>query len=140
MQSIIGPQFSQLTIQKIDEAKQKIEIIVFDWRWYPNDPANPVQLFNQALVRAVRRGVRVRAIVNNESITQTLKALGIETKKLQGKSLVHAKIIIFDNKEAVLGSHNFTAPAFTDNLELSVLIDDESCVSDYLKYFDNLWK
>jgi phosphatidylserine/phosphatidylglycerophosphate/cardiolipin synthase-like enzyme len=140
MQAIIGSQYPEIVIQRINEAKTEIDIIVFDWRWYANDPGSPVQLFNQSLVRAVRRGVRVRAIVNNESIAQTLKALGIEAKKLQTNNLVHAKIIIIDKKEAIIGSHNFTSPAFEKNYELSALIDDQNVVSDYSLYFNNLWQ
>ncbi len=56
METIIGKEFPQKVIPLIEQAKTSIDIVVFDWRWYPQDPGASVQLFNQAIVRAVRRG------------------------------------------------------------------------------------
>ena len=140
MQAIIGKQFPKIIIPKIDEAKQSIKIIVFDWRWYANDPGNPVQLFNQALVRAVRRGVLVKAVANFPDIVKTLQAVGVEAKKLTTKNLVHAKMIIVDEKIVVVGSHNISVPAFTTNYEVSTMFEDEQAAKEYSQFFDSVWQ
>jgi len=140
MQAIIGKQFPKIIIPKIDEAKQSIKIIVFDWRWYANDPGNPVQLFNQALVRAVRRGVVVKAVANFPDIVKTLQAVGVEAKKLTTKNLVHAKMIIVDEKIVVVGSHNISVPAFTTNYEVSTMFEDEQAAKEYSQFFDSVWQ
>ena len=139
MESIIGKQFPTKVIPLIDNARASIKIVVFDWRWYPNDPANPVQLFNQAIVRAVRRGVKVEAISNTDQIIQILKAQGCSAKKPSIKNLIHAKLMIFDDKDLVIGSHNYTQNAFTMNMEISTYIPDCPDIENYLRFFRSLF-
>lgn len=139
MQSIIGKEFPLKVCPLVDQARQNINIIVYDWRWYQNDPGNSVQVFNQAIVRAVRRGVKVRAIVNSNTILKTLKDVGCDARCILSKKLVHAKLIIFDEKSVVLGSHNFSQSAFTLNQEVSVFLPDFSDTPRLLEYFNSLW-
>jgi phosphatidylserine/phosphatidylglycerophosphate/cardiolipin synthase-like enzyme len=139
IQPIIGRQFPDKVIPLIDNAKRSIKIVVFDWRWYPNDPASSVQLFNQAFVRAVRRGVDVSAIINASDIIAILNSFGCHVKNLISKNIVHAKMIIVDDEFLVIGSHNFTQPAFTMNREISLLCDNVDDMSPYNKFFETLW-
>ena len=139
METIIGRQFPEKVIPLINEAKKSIDIIVFDWRWYPNDPGNSVQLFNQSIVRAVRSGVCVRAIANSKEIVETLQKVGAQAKKLLTKNLVHAKIMIIDNKIVVIGSHNYTQMAFQMNYEISVILRDVENMSNFADFFSDLW-
>jgi phosphatidylserine/phosphatidylglycerophosphate/cardiolipin synthase-like enzyme len=139
MQTIIGKQFPQKVIPLIDEAKRSIDIIVFDWRWYPDDPGNPVQLFNQAIVRAVRRGVQVRAIINNDDITATLKSVGVNAKRFISQKLIHGKTMIIDGEIAIVGSHNYTQYAFTMNYEVSVLVEGREEIAKLTEFFNNLY-
>jgi phosphatidylserine/phosphatidylglycerophosphate/cardiolipin synthase-like enzyme len=140
MQTIKGSDFPKIVIPKINEAKKSIKIVVFDWRWYPSDASNPVQLFNQSLVRAVRRGVSVSALANNDSIVATLKAVGIDAKKVFTKNLVHAKLMIIDDLCVVIGSHNYTQNAFTMNHEVSVVFDDVETAKELITFFTSLWQ
>ena len=140
MDTIIGKQFPKKVIPLIDQAKTSIDIVVFDWRWYPQDPGASVQLFNQAIVRAVRRGVKVRAIANNDQIISTLNSVGVEAKRLVSKNLVHVKLMILDNEKVVIGSHNYTQSAFQMNFEVSVILDKSENISDFTSFFNNLWQ
>ena len=136
IETIIGKEFPTKVIPLIEAAKHSIKIIVFDWRWYPNDPANPVQLFSQAIIRAQRRGVRIQIIANDDSILAILKQQGCETKRPITKTLIHAKIILIDGEILVIGSHNFTQNAFTMNQEISVIISEVESLERIIKYFD----
>ena len=136
--SIIGSQFPKIVIPKIDNAKSQIKIVVFDWRWYPNDTGNPCQLFNQSIVRAVGRGVRVSVVTNNNDILETLREVGCEAKKLITKNLVHAKLMIIDDITVIIGSHNYTQSAFTMNYEISVMYDDAESAKNFTSFFNNL--
>jgi phosphatidylserine/phosphatidylglycerophosphate/cardiolipin synthase-like enzyme len=140
MDVIIGKQFPVKVIPLIEKASHSIKIVVFDWRWYPNDPANPVSLFNQAIIRAARRGVKVEVVANSDTIIATLKSVGVLAKKPNIQNLVHAKLLIFDDKDVVIGSHNFSQSAFTMNMEVSVFIPDFSGVPDLLTFFNSLWQ
>lgn len=139
MQTIIGKQFPQKVIPLIDKARNSIDVIVFDWRWYPQDPGASVQLFNQAIVRAVRRGVKVRVIANNADIVYILNELGCQAKKLASKNLVHAKMMLIDFETVVVGSHNYTQSAFQMNYELSVILEKPENLADYSDFFNNLY-
>jgi phosphatidylserine/phosphatidylglycerophosphate/cardiolipin synthase-like enzyme len=139
MEAIIGKQFPDKVIPLIENSKQSIKIVVFDWRWYPNDPANPVQLFNQAIIRARRRGVDIKVITNINDVIKILSNEKIDAKKPLTPKLIHSKLMIIDDKILVIGSHNYTQSAFTMNHEASVVIEGEGQIGDFIKYFSNLY-
>lgn len=139
MDTIIGRQFPEKVIPLINNAKNSIDIVVFDWRWYPFDPAASVQLFNQAIVRAVRRGVRVRGVVNSVEILNILNKQGCQIKKLVTTNLVHAKFMVLDNEIAVIGSHNYTQSAFQMNLEVSVILQGREEIQTIIDFFNNIY-
>lgn len=139
MDVIVGKEFPKKVIPLIENAKKSIDIIVFDWRWYPQTPGSPVQLFNQAIIRAVKRGVQVRAIANTDDIVKTLNDFGASAKKLSTPALVHVKLMIIDDELAIIGSHNYTESAFLMNYELSVIVDDPVVVDRCKTFFNNLF-
>jgi len=139
MQSIIGKEYPIKVIPLIDAAKQSIKIIVYDWRWYPNEPGNPAQLFNQSIVRANRRGVEVKVISNVQDVIAILKSQGCDARRPTTSKMIHAKMILIDDKILVLGSHNFTQSAFTMNYEISLILDDEQPLDNFINFFNNLY-
>jgi phosphatidylserine/phosphatidylglycerophosphate/cardiolipin synthase-like enzyme len=136
---ISGKQYPQKVIPYIEKAKQSIDIVVFDWRWYAQDPGATCQLFNQAIIKALRRNVKIRAIANNEQIIAILRAEGSEAKRLKTKRLVHCKLMIIDNKIVITGSHNYTQSAFQMNLELSVILEINKEAETFSQFFNSLW-
>jgi phosphatidylserine/phosphatidylglycerophosphate/cardiolipin synthase-like enzyme len=140
MKILSGKQFPKEVIPLIDQSKISIDTVVFDWRWYPNDPACAVQLFNQAIVRAVRRCVKVRAIVSNNEIAKILNDCGCSAKCLITTNLVHAKLMIIDNEIVIIGSHNYTQSAFQTNFELSVILFQPNEIAEFSNFFQNLWQ
>ena len=139
MESIIGKEYPRKVIPLIDNAKNSIKIVVFDWRWYSDDPGNPCQLFNQSIVRARKRGVEVRACVNSALIAEPLKLNGVDVRIPISKNLMHTKMIIIDENTLILGSHNFSQNAFTFNLETSIIIKDDKSIFDFVSFFNSLW-
>jgi len=136
VQAVIGNDFAGQVIPLIDKAVGNIRILVFDWRWYPLQPESPVQLFNQAIVRAKRRGVQVQAVVNMVDIVRQLQELGIDCRKVFSKELLHTKLLIVDDTVCVLGSHNYTQSAFGKNFECSVILDGKQAVESFINYFE----
>ena len=139
VQTIIGREFPKKVIPLIERAAKSIDVIVFDWRWYPQDPGASVQLFNQAILRAIRQGVKIRVIANSDEIVNILKSEGCQTRRLITKNLVHCKVMIIDRQIMITGSHNYTESAFQMNLELSVIFDDLSAINKSLVFFNNLF-
>ena len=139
IETISGREFPKKVIPLIESAKSKIDIVVFDWRWYPSDPGAACQLFNQAIIRARRRGVVVRALVNNSDIAKILIPEGCQAKRLVTTKLMHAKLMIIDDSVSIMGSHNYSQAAFLMNFELSVIIKDKSTIEEFNLFFNNLW-
>ena len=136
---IISKQFPKIVIPLIDSAVSYIDIIVFDWRIYPKDPACAVSLFTSSVIRAVTRGVRVRVLVQNDGVVNYLKNLGVKAKKLNTKKILHTKLLMVDLKKVVIGSHNYTQHAFSSNEEASLFVNMGTEQHAFLEYFNNLY-
>ena len=74
---IIGAEYVDKICALIGEAKRNIDIVLYDWRWYEDQPGHPCQRVNIALVSAVKRTVLVRVVVNNDIAMASLKSGGI---------------------------------------------------------------
>lgn len=139
IQVLIGSEYPKEVVPIIDFAKNSINILMFDWRWYENGLGSKVQIFNQALVRAVRRGVKVQALVNSEAIIKTLLSVGISAKMCNTKTLLHSKLLCVDSCVSIVGSHNISNRAFCENFETSVIIKNASTSLQFENYFNHLW-
>jgi phosphatidylserine/phosphatidylglycerophosphate/cardiolipin synthase-like enzyme len=137
---IVGSEFAASLIPVINSAKKSLEFIVFDWRWYPEDPGAACQQFNYAIVCAARRGVNIRAIVNNDEIAKAFNRNGCNFKKCKSRKLLHCKLIIVDGQIGVIGSHNYTQSAMQMNLELSLMLDDDETIKRFSSFFENIWQ
>lgn len=138
-ESIIGNLYAGRVLELVNSATSSIDILMFEWRWYENDFSHPIQIINHALVRAVRRGVKVRALTHRSEIAKRLQSVGIEAKAWPLQKLMHSKMIIFDKKAVVIGSHNLTGSAINTNIETSVLFFDREVAEAKLNYINNLW-
>ena len=140
MEILIGKELYEKILPSIENAKNSIYIMVFDWRWYVNGVGSYVQNFNQAIVRAVRRGVKVKALVNNDKIRNIVENLGVECKRVSTHRILHCKVMIIDEEVAFVGSHNYTEPALTTNYEVSVMIKGRENISRLIEFFNNLYE
>ena len=123
----------------IEKARMCIDIVMYDWRWYGNKPGHTMQQFNTALVQAVHRGVRVRAVVNTGAHAIFLTTVGIKARTLKDRRTLHSKLVIIDESILIIGSHNLTSNAFYRNLESSVILELQPKPNRILEYFDNLY-
>lgn len=136
---IISQDYVKIVIPLIESAVNSIEIIVFEWRFYRTGLKNNVSKFNEAIARAVARGVRVRCLVRSQSAVNELKKMGCVARRLFTKRLLHNKLLIIDKRRIVLGSHNFTQHAFSSNYETSIFVTLQYEDNTLVKYFNNLW-
>jgi phosphatidylserine/phosphatidylglycerophosphate/cardiolipin synthase-like enzyme len=139
MITLIGSDYPAYVIPAIDRAQKSIDVVSYDWRWYENKPQHATQQMNLAFLRAVRRGVRVRAVLNVGEQAKYLRTLGIKAKHLPDRRVLHAKLMIFDESNLVIGSHNLTSNAFYRNLECSVVIPLEHVNNRVSSFFENIY-
>ena len=137
---LISRDFPKKVIPLIKNAKKTIDIIVFDWGWYPDEIGEPIQIFNNAIFNANKHGIKVRALVQKRLIKVILSNLNIEAKILHSNKLLHIKLMIIDGEIAILGSHNYTKNAFNVNLEVSTILRDQNSVQILERYFNNLFQ
>ncbi|MDP8214290.1 MAG: phospholipase D-like domain-containing protein [Candidatus Euphemobacter frigidus] len=67
--------------------------------------------------------------------TQKLNKEGIEVEYDYPKVRTHDKLVVVDCKYTVVGAHNWTEAALTEQNESSILIKSEAIAKDFLKHF-----
>lgn len=83
----------------------------------------------QELINAVKRGVDVKIVVQNEldaddtRDARKIKNAGAQVKKISSPYM-HAKIIVVDNKKAYIGSVNISANSMDNNRELGIIVSE----------------
>ncbi len=98
-----------------------------------------------ALIRAHKRGVRVKIISDNHKSTdlgsdvQHLKQQGIPLKLDKSSNHMHHKFAIFDESILVNGSFNWTRSASQYNQENIVIDSEAHLVKSFAKEFLRLW-
>lgn len=136
---IIGKEIGEQIIPLIENSKKTIEIIVYQWLWYPGEPGTNIQRFNTAIVNSAKKNVRVRVIAQPEQTRKILKENGINTREFYLTKKIHTKLMILDGQVAIVGSHNYTKNAFNLNEEVSLITDDLATIKRLKEYFDNIW-
>jgi phosphatidylserine/phosphatidylglycerophosphate/cardiolipin synthase-like enzyme len=147
----IGKNYALEVVPLVNQAKTSIDILMYEWKWYGHERAGGVQELNLAIKAAAHRKVRVRVLLNLESMghaihrintrtAQFLEQAGCEVKFGQIGVATHAKMMVIDDNILVLGSHNFSKGAFTRNQEASVIIEGREEIAPYRQYFKDLWE
>ncbi len=123
----------------VDAARSDIRLCAYAWRWYDSSPEIGIQKLNVALLRAQLRGVQVRCLLDTEYQATYFATLGFTTRSVVNTRMLHTKAISIDNKTLVIGSHNLTKRANTDNYECSLAVQDCEAVLQFNDYFDRMW-
>lgn len=125
----------------------------------PESKGRAVYRIYDALIAAAQRGVRVRVLLDSLTLegssTETYRRMrralaevpGIEVRvrdlrarSRYGGCLLHAKYLLIDDRFAVVGSHNWSFAAFTDNHELSLAVDDRRLAGELAAVFGEDWE
>jgi len=109
----------------------------------------------RALVRAARRGVRVRVLLSSASyvreehrqLADSLNGLADReglplTAKLadpRGYEKIHAKGVVVDGERVVVGSLNWNPQSARENREVLLVLEGESVAGYYARVFDADW-
>lgn len=136
---IIDDEFIDKVLAIIHDVDAEIRICAYAWRWYENEPEIGIQRFNVALFRYLRRGYQIKILVDTERMKEQFKTLGFDARCVVNTRMLHTKAICVDRKSLVIGSHNLTKRANTDNYEMSILTQDFTAIDSFCGYFDRLW-
>ncbi len=136
---VCGADFLKKVLPEIRLAKSSIDIIVFYWTFSLADENDPVTRLIKELQDALGRGVKVKILVNNDTIGMWLDKAGFDVRHCYTSKLMHPKAMLIDKKTAVIGSHNYTMSGFTLNMEISVITQFPDVDNDLSTFFKNLW-
>lgn len=125
-------------IKAIDESGMSIDLAVFNITSRDLDAA---------LERAKGRGVKIRMITDlgqsaeGHSTIHALidKGFNVKMPRNNDRGIMHNKFAIFDGKQLLTGSYNWTYNAERYNYENAVFISDPEIVKEYQKAFDAIW-
>lgn len=136
---IVDHEYARIAADFVRSAKSEIRLCAYAWRWYKNEPEIDIQKLNIELLLAKSRGVKIRCLIDTAAQTEKLKSLGFECRSVVNTRMLHTKAISIDTKTVIIGSHNMTKRALTDNYEMSILTQEFQVVDAYIDYFDRLW-
>ena len=145
-----GQAFIGVLVDCISQVKYSLDIIQYQWNWYPGQPNSQVQKLNRAVLSQAEAGKKIRVLLNKEGRAQHLTVInmkaagflgeaGISVKFARTFPTTHAKLWIFDDDEVILGSHNLSNRSVTVNNECSALIKSREVAREYKRYFEVLW-
>lgn len=125
-------------LNQISNAEKELNIIMFSIY-----QCKKTQDIINEVINARKRGVMVRVILDGEiesnKIVNNLFSSERIPVKLTNIQRIHNKLIIVDDKSAIIGSHNWTDKALFENRESSVAITDKNIINDEKEYFESLW-
>lgn len=129
-------------VNAIDRAQSSVNITVFRM----DDP-----IIQKALVEAVRRGVRVRALIAtsargwgeaNKKLLKDARKAGIEIKEPAGdskKTRFHYKIMMIDGRQSSVFTFNPTRENLHYTRDFGVVLYDDETTSELNRLFDADW-
>ena len=127
-------------LELIDAARHRLDLSVFR--------CDDDQVLD-ALERAVRRGVRVRALMTGRAkgskkqlkqLRKLLEAIGVEVRRYADVVVrYHAKYIVADDRRAIVASLNFTRKCFKATCDLMLVSRDPALSSELRRLFDCDW-
>jgi phosphatidylserine/phosphatidylglycerophosphate/cardiolipin synthase-like enzyme len=122
---------AQVVVGYIDATQQTLDVAAFEL---------DNRVISEALLRAVRRGVRVRLVTEtnyqDESGVQALRAAGVPVvDDRRDSALMHHKFMVFDRKAVWTGSMNFTENCANRNNNSGLYIPDAKLAENYATKF-----
>lgn len=132
-----------LVLKTIETAQQDIRLMGYSF-------TSPEVV--SALVRAKRRGVDVRVVLdqkantgkNNQASRAALNLLagaGIPVRTVSRYKILHDKVIVTDGRNTQLGSFNYSRAADRSNSEnVLVVWDDRDVAVRYLGHWQSRWQ
>lgn len=126
-------------VKYVDNAKSSILLLGYSFTSKP---------ITQALIRAKKRGVKIRIVLDHsqksqkhsQEVIQELCKTHIELRFDYSVKIAHNKIIVIDNQYTVTGSYNWTHSAEFKNAENLVFIHSPEIAKKYTEYFEDRWR
>ena len=137
---VLDNEYPEVAKMLLARAQREVRICAYAWRWYANEPELGIQELNKELFLLRDRGVEVRCLVDTETMRRTMEAQGFNARSVEATRMLHTKALCVDDDSLLIGSHNMTKRAITDNYECSVAVGEFEIVQQFITYFDAIWR
>ncbi|MSP53339.1 MAG: hypothetical protein EXR81_03700 [Gammaproteobacteria bacterium] len=137
---LMGDNLYDAVLSEIYEATQSIHIVT---PYFVVD-----ECLQKALMLAIRRGVEVNIIIpkhSNHPLTDAVRVVDIRKLHDEGAkiwfytpTMLHAKVMLFDNTIAILGSANFDLRSLLLNFEISCFIYSEPEIQEISNWIQSV--
>jgi len=135
VRGIVDNEFLTVAPFVIDQAQKNLYISTYRLQLNTKTKCQNFLNLYKALINALGRGVKVHVLAQySEKIAlrphsnllsmSILKSKGAAVRFLKRGRISHAKMIICDDRYAIVGSHNWSLSSLTRNFEFSILLDD----------------
>jgi cardiolipin synthase len=154
---ISGKKYYPALKQAIEGAEDSIYMVMFQVSLNPYNKTSQVYKLVDELLKAHKRGVNVKVIldqnvdfVNLKSIDKwvsegknawcfkMLKEAGVDVYYDNLTTYTHAKAIVIDKEIVMMGSANWSENALNKNIETNVLIKSRELANEILEYFNKI--
>ena len=131
---VVNREYLPVLLDLIAAATNSIEFLQLEY----HDDSTALRI-DAALAEAVRRGVRVRGLLDdgvdfNAASVARLLALGADLQLDTPQKMTHSKLVVVDGKKVLLGSTNWTGNSMDNNNETNVLLDDPVLAALFGRY------
>jgi phosphatidylserine/phosphatidylglycerophosphate/cardiolipin synthase-like enzyme len=148
---LISQDYFPALIQAIAGAKQSIDAISYLWHWDGYQRGSSVTILTDILIKAFKRGVAVRVLlnydhprfipsINNITTFKKLRSVGITAQLTDCRPITHSKLFLIDNDITIIGSHNLSKASLKANDETSAIIKSRAVQAVYKSWFNKIMK
>lgn len=138
-------EYFPVVYQEIKQADSSVHIVMFSLTYYRDYPQSNVNKLLEELVYAKSRGVDVKVVIDeypeaHEEGVKFLKKFKVPVRYDGPEQTTHAKLVIIDGEEVIVGSTNWRYYSLEKNREANVLIRSVKVAQEFEEYFEGLWE
>lgn len=142
---------AQVLPQLLDRATRTIDLLLYRFSYYPQYPVSPSNSLVEGILSALRRGVRVRILLEggedfpdlaegNRLVASFLSLHGAEVRLDPPTLTTHAKCLIVDGRDVLVSSANWSYYSLAKNVEAGLaLLDAPGLAAPLVSWFEMLW-
>ncbi|MEJ5306822.1 MAG: phospholipase D-like domain-containing protein [candidate division WOR-3 bacterium] len=143
--------YTKTLVKLFDSSKKTIHAVIYQVGYYPDYPEGEPTDIQNALINAVKRGVKVVIIVDqsswnpslsvkNDEYLKYMRQFGIEVYFDMPDITTHAKFVVVDSTITVIGSTNWSFYALAKNNECAVAVKSKDISLKYEDFFEKLYQ
>jgi len=121
---LIDEQFLPQAMALLDMAQREIAISTFKLEITDKPRGRPLRAFFMKLVEKCKAGIKVNILFNCHDDRRATPRTNLDVRYLKDNRCCHAKALIIDKEQALIGSHNLSVMSCASNFEVSYLTPD----------------